>query len=154
MHETQAGQKVGNFFMFLIITSIAFIAGGIATLTLIITLAYIALVVATAVYLFSSSRFLEMGIYRAIPSYLQIDAYIKATIVHIWAFFRIAFGGEKTLTYRERYEMYLQANQIERQPENPYFAPLWMVAIPVVNLLTLPSFFSEKYREYRPLILQ
>ncbi len=35
-----------------------------------------------------------------------------------------------------------------------YLMPAWILSIPVVNLVALPSFFMEKYREWRWVIIE
>jgi len=32
--------------------------------------------------------------------------------------------------------------------------PVWIISVPFINLITLPSLWQSKYREYIPLILQ
>ena len=93
--ETLIGRKVGSLFALMILTSIVFLSGTTTTLTLIITLVYIGLIVATAVQLFGFSRFLEFSIYAKIPTYPELDTHIKASILVSIDFCRIAFGGVK-----------------------------------------------------------
>ncbi len=152
--ETLIGRKIGSIFMFILLTSILFFHGSITTFTLIITLIYIALIVTTTVYLFGFSRFLSFNFYEHIPTYLEFDAHIKASIVTIYDFFRIAFGGIKHSDYQTQYGDFLKENQSIRVATVPYFAPLWIIAIPLINLITLPSLRQSQYREYTPMILQ
>lgn len=152
--ETLIGRKVGSLFILLILTSIVFLSGTTTTLTLILTLVYIGLIVATTVQLFGFSRFLEFSLYNYIPTYAELDAHIKASIVSLYEFCRIAFGGQKRTNYQTQYSQILSANTVTRSPTTPYFAPIWITAIPGVNLITLPSLAQVSYREYIPLILQ
>ncbi len=90
--ETIVGRKIGSLFMLIILLNIVFISVTITTLTLLITLGYIGLIVATAVQLFAFSRFLDFPIYDRIPTFIEFDAHIKAIVVSIYDFCRIAFG--------------------------------------------------------------
>lgn len=152
--ETIIGRKVGSLFAIVILTSIVFLSGSTTTLTLISTLSYIGLIVATAVQLFAFSRFLEFSLYSYIPTYTELDAHIKSAILAGIDFCRIAFGGVVGSTYQEKYQKILSNNQISKQPNISYFAPTWIVWIPGINLITLTSLWQSKYREYAPLILQ
>ena len=131
-----------------------FLSGATTTLTLILTLAYIGLIVATAVQLFGFSRFLDFSFYSLIPTYAELDAHIKAGVISVYDFFRVAFGGVAGSPYQENYQNILSNNQTPKLPNSPYFAPIWIIAIPVVNLITLPSLWQSQYREYAPLIFQ
>lgn len=77
-----------------------------------LTVLYIGLIVFTAVQIFGFSRFFEFAFYTRIPTYLEFDAHIKATCVTFFDFFRIAFGGEKKMSYIERYNLFLEENSI------------------------------------------
>ena len=66
---------------------------------MILTVVYIGLIVATAAQLFGYSRFLEFAIYSRIPTYHELDAHIKASIVSAYDFCRIAFGKTKQSDY-------------------------------------------------------
>ena len=138
----------------MLLTSILFFQGSTTTLTLIITITFIALVVTTTVYLFGFSRFLNFKFYEYIPTYLEFDAHIKASVVTIFDFFRIAFGGTRQSDYKTQYEKFLQENKNIQVAIVPYFAPTWIIAIPGLNLITLPSLRQPQYREYIPMILQ
>ncbi|MBC7503737.1 hypothetical protein H7169_02100 [Candidatus Gracilibacteria bacterium] len=152
--ETLIGRKLGSLFALMLLTSTIFFSGGTTTLTMIMTITYIGLIVATAAQLFGYSRFLEFEIYSRVPTYNELDAHIKASIVTIYDFCRIAFGGKKVSDYGTRYTLLLEQNNKIKSPTLPYFAPIWIVAIPGINLITLPSLWQAQYREYTPLILQ
>ncbi len=138
----------------MILTSIVFLSGTTTTLILILTLAYIGLIVATAVQLFGFSRFLEFSLYSLIPTYAELDAHIKSAILSAYDFCRIAFGGQKRTNYQTHYTQILSENTVIKKATIPYFAPTWIVAIPGVNLITLASLWQSQYREYTPLIVQ
>jgi hypothetical protein len=131
-----------------------FLNGSTTTLALIITIIYIGLIATTTVYIFGFSRFLNFIFYSKIPTFIELDAYIKAAIVIAYDFFRIAFGGEKRSNYQQQYQLSLEKNKYIQSPSIDYFAPNWIFAIPVVNLITVPSIWQIKYREYIPLIIQ
>ncbi len=152
--ETLIGRKVGSLFALLVLTSIVFLSGSTTTLTLIITLAYIGLIVATAVQLFGASRFLDFSFYRLIPTYAELESHIQTSLMSIYDFCRIAFGGVKWVDYQTRYTQILSNNTVIKSSTVPYFAPIWIVWLPVANLITLPSLWQSQYREYTPFILQ
>lgn len=152
--ETIIGRKIGSLFTILLLTSILFLNGSTTTLALIITIIYIGLIATTTVYIFGYSRFLNFIFYSRIPTFLELDASIKAGIITIFDFFQIAFGGEKKSGYQEQYNIYLVKNKEVKLSTVEYFAPTWIFAIPVVNLVTIPSLWQIKYREYTPLIIQ
>jgi hypothetical protein len=154
MWEVRIGRKIGSLFIFILLTSILFFSGATTTLTLICTLIFIGTIVTTAVYLFGFSRFLNFTFYNQIPTYPELDAHIKAGIMWLFDFFRIAFGWEHTINYRAQYTRFLENNQVTQSATISYFAPNWIIAIPVLNLLTIPSLWQSKYKEYAPLILQ
>jgi hypothetical protein len=131
-----------------------FLNGSTTTLALIITIIYIGLIATTTVYIFGFSRFLNFIFYSKIPTFLELDAYIKAGTAMVYDFFRIAFGGEKRSNFQEKYNTYLAKNNLVKVSSVDYFAPNWLFAIPVVNLITIPSLWQLKYREYIPLIIQ
>jgi hypothetical protein len=154
MNETLIWRKIGSLVTFLLLTSILFFSGTTSTLTLIITVIYIWLLVVTTVQLFGFSRFFRFEFYDKIPSYLELDAHFKASIITILDFCRIAFGKEKNSDYQTRYSRYLAMNMRTENAETSYFMPKWLIAIPFVNLITIPSLRQPKYREYLPFILQ
>jgi hypothetical protein len=125
--ETLIGRKVGSLFILLILTSIIFLSGTTTTLTLILTLVYIGLIVATTVQLFGFSRFLEFSLYRYIPTYTELDAHIKTSMISAYEFCRIAFGGQKRTDYQTQYTQILSDNTVIKTPTTPYFAPVWII---------------------------
>jgi hypothetical protein len=153
-YETVIGRKVGSLFALILLTSIVFLSGSTTTLTLIITLTYIGLIVATAVQLFGASRFLDFSFYRLIPTYAELESHIRSGILAGIDFCRIAFGGVKWVDYQTRYTQILSNNTVIQSSTVPYFAPIWIVWLPVANLITLPSLWQVRYREYTSLILQ
>lgn len=154
MNETLIWRKIGTIVSFFLLTSILFFSGTTTTLTLIITVVYIWLLVVTTVQLFGFSRFFHFEFYDRIPSYLELDAHFKASIITMLDFCRIAFGKEKNSDYQTRYSRYLSMNMRTEKVETVYFMPKWLIAIPFVNIITLPSIRQSKYREYLPFILQ
>lgn len=154
MKETAIGRKMWNWITFLIIVSSVFISWNVSMLALILTIGYIWLIVTTAVYLFVHSRFINFWWYQFFPTYLQFDAHIKALCMTWLDFVRVSFGKKKSKSYQERYQAYLHSNQSTMMPKSPYFAPLWLVCIPVINLLLVPSLFTKKSHEYGALIVQ
>lgn len=154
IEETIIGRKIGTLFICILLINIIFFSGSTTTLSLIIILAYIGLIVTTAVYLFGFSKFLSFKFYTIIPTYLELDAHVKVSIVTVANFIRIAFGGEKKFSYQEIFDTHINKNTLKETASIEYFTPNWIFAIPFVNLITLPSLWQQKYQEYKPLIFQ
>ncbi len=154
MNECIIWRKMGTLTTFLLLTNIIFFSGTTTTLTLIITILYIWLIVVTAVQLFAFSRFQNFVFYDKIPSFLELDAHIKAIIVSVFDFLRIAFGKDKSTDYSGRYSYFLAINMKTKYDITPYFMPKWLIAIPFINLICIPSLWQAKYREYLVFILQ
>lgn len=153
-YETILGNKISNFSAFIILTSIVFFSGATTTLILILSLLYIGLIVATTVQLFGFSKFLRFSFYDKIPSYLEFDAHVKSSIIRAFDFFRIAFGGQSRSAYQEIYRTTLEKNMLTKAYTNQYFMPAWLIAIPGINIISLPSLWQSEYKEYKLYILQ
>lgn len=154
-HETDTGRRIGSLMMTLILLSITLLSGSINTITLILTLITIGLIVATGVYLFGFSQFLQFGWYRYVPSYLELETRCTALILTVIDTVRIAFGGSQTESYQARYDRLMRERTMRSSEEVAvYFLPRWIIGLPVINLITLPSLWQSRYRVYRPLILQ
>lgn len=95
--------------------------------------------------------------YRYIPTYIEFETHFFASIKYLWMFIQVIFGGERKVTYRKLYNELLARNtqSINMEGENTeYFMPLWIVGLLVVNIITIPSFFNQKYTRYKYCILQ
>jgi hypothetical protein len=152
--ETLIWRKVGSFFAFITLTTLVFLSGTTTTLMFILTTWYIALIVVTGVQLFVSSRFLEFSLYTKIPTYTELDAHIKAGVLTGYDYCRVAFGGAKVSNYEEIYQSIISNTSTLQHSNILYPLPLWIIWLPIANLITLPSLWQVKYREYTPLILQ
>lgn len=108
----------------------------------------------TAVHLFVYDKWLSVSAYKLIPTYPEIEAHIMASIMSVVDFFRVAFGGENRRGYSSLYEVYRARYTQSVTPTTPYILPQSVIAIPGVNLITLPSLWRSDMREYRGLILQ
>lgn len=153
-NESKIGSKVSNFSIFLILLSMIFLSWGTATIVLVLSLIYIATVVITAVQLFVTSQFLQFGFYKYIPTYHEFDAHVKAIFLQGINFIKIAFWWQSTVSYTEKYEQILAKNQESSSSNEAYFAPSWIIALPIVNLICIPSLWQKKYNQYIPMILQ
>lgn len=151
--ETRIGRKVGSALMFLIILAIV-LFGGVSSIVFLLTIISIAIFVITGVFLFVKDQFMTLALYEYIPSYHQIEAIFMAAITSVTDFFRIAFWGEKRENFQEKYKRFLWKYERIIPPDTPYWTYSWIFAVPFVNLLTIPSFFREKYAIYRGLIAE
>ncbi len=145
---------MGNLIAFTIITLIVFYGGSVSTLVFAITILSIVLFIMTAVYLFMYDVFLSLSLYAYIPTYASIEAHIAASLISVYDFFRVAFGGTKRGNYTDLYGQKLKLYETTISPTTPYVLPSWIIAIPGLNLFTLPSIMSEGARPYRGLIAQ
>ncbi len=152
--EIQIGSRLSSIVLSIILIGNIFFSGNNTTLMSMILFLYICLIVATTVQLFGFSRFFAFSFYEKIPSYIEFDAYIKASIINAYNFLRIAFWGSKQSNFREIYEGILQKNNVQQEPTTKYPLPSWIIAIPVINIITVPSLTKVQYREYTKLILQ
>jgi hypothetical protein len=148
------GRRVGNLIALVLITLIVFYGGSVSTLVFAITILSIVLWIVTAVYLFMYDVFLSLSLYAYIPTYASIEAHIAASIISLYDFFRVAFGGEKRGNYGSVYSEKLELYETVIAPTAPYILPSWLIAIPGINLLTLPSIMSDGARPYHGLIAQ
>ena len=83
-----------------------------------------------------------------------MEAHFFATVKYAKEFFRVAFGSEHTITYRELLELEKNQHHTIYTTEEKYFMPLWLIAIPGINLITIPSLFQARFASYRFLIIQ
>jgi hypothetical protein len=157
--EIQTGRRIASFMVAIIILT-AFVSWGVG-LGVLFAIIYIGLIVITLVGLFVQKQFFSLGIYHSIPTYLEFEAHLFACVRYSWSFVRVIFGGEKKANYQEVYsEILVQKTSSSSQWGNngdwsvPYFMPLWLVGLPVFNLITLPSLFNSTYARYRDIVLQ
>lgn len=153
-NEYQTGARIGSFFAFVCITLLAFFGGAVSALLFVVTLSGIILFIITGMYLFFRGEFFSVSLYQYIPSYASIEAHIAALCISTYDFLRVAFGGEKKETYRDIYTRKLWEYTQTLTPTWAYIMPAWIMAIPVVNLVTLPSLWLTNMREYKALVIE
>lgn len=155
-NEIRIGGKVWSFGLAIImIVTILTESTGLAVL---LSLIYISIIVITLVGLFVQKQFFSLWFYQYIPTYHEFEAHMFASVRYLFMFIRVIFWGQKNFFYQDLYNQTL-SNNTEKwaTPEewwNSYFIPLWIIGIPVLNLITLPSYWNQSYRQYRSLILQ
>lgn len=131
-----------------------FLGSSGSTLAFFITIVGIILFIMTAVSLFLRGEFLTFSVYRFIPTYADIEACIVASLESLSEFFRVAFGGKKSSSFTERFEQKKEFYSRITPPVRDYILPRWIIAIPGLNLITLPSLWQSEQREYHGAILQ
>jgi hypothetical protein len=129
------------------------LGGAEGFLSFVITALYIGVFVFLGVYLFVYERFVLWDILQRIPSYRSIEAHIVACVRTGVEFFGVVFGKKRTGSYSLYLEEALALGGTGGAPTE-YFMPASIIAVPVINLLSLPSFFIASYRVYRALIIQ
>lgn len=149
LEEIKIARKVWNFFLFFILLFAILFKGFVNFPVFIVLAVYIALFVATAVFLMAESKFLHIKYYNLIPTYHELEAKIHASIESFFDFFRIAFGKEKTKNFSDRYHFYLEKYSTKTAPETAFWTHPAIIAIPLINIFTIPSFFREKFHEYQ-----
>lgn len=106
--EIRTGRKISSFAVALIILS-SFVSGGVG-LGVLFSLVYIGIIVVTLVGLFVQKQFFALGFYQSIPTYIEFESHIFASLRYAWSFIRVVFGGEKKANYREVYDEILARN--------------------------------------------
>lgn len=147
--EMKIGRKVGNFFLFLMIFFGILFDSFINFPTFFVLLAYIVLFVTTAVFLMTESKFFQPKQYRYIPNYHDIEAFLHASLSACGEFFKVAFGQEKQSNFREKFDFYQKKYSEKIAIETPFWSHPAIIGIPILNLITIPSFFNKKFHEYQ-----
>lgn len=149
IREVLLGRKIGNFFFFLFLFFVATTKSFITFPVIFTLITYIAILVSTSVFLLVRSDFLELPFYKYIPKYHELEARIHAFFTIFIEFFRVAFGKSKTKTFASEYQKYLEKyDQKEKIIENFWTHPM-IIGLPIINLITIPSFFQKKFHEYQ-----
>lgn len=149
IREILLGRKIGNFFFFLFLF-FAMLTKSFITFPVIFTLiVYIAILVSTSVFLLVRSDFLELPFYRYIPKYHEIEARIHAFFSIFIEFFRVAFGKNKNKNFKSEYEKYLEKYDKKEKIEENFWTHPMIIGLPIINLITIPSFFQKKFHEYQ-----
>ena len=147
--EMQIGRKVGNFFFFLMIFFGVLFESFINFPTFFVLLAYIVLFVTTAVFLMTESKFFQPKQYRYIPTYHDAEAFLHASLSACGEFFKVAFGQEKKSSFQEKFQFYQHKYSKKVAIETPFWTHPVIIGIPILNLITIPSFFNKKFHEYQ-----
>ena len=147
--EMQIGRKVGNFFFFLMIFFGVLFESFINFPTFFVLLAYIVLFVTTAVFLMTESKFFQPKQYRYIPTYHDLEAFLNASLSACGEFFKVAFGQEKKSSFQEKFQFYQHKYSEKVAIETPFWTHPAIIGIPILNLITIPSFFNKKFHEYQ-----
>lgn len=147
--EIIIGRKVSHFLLFLLIVSWVAIGSSINILSFLILIGFIGLIVTNAVWIFAKNSFLFLGFYNFIPTYHEFEARIFAFFIMTKEFLQVAFGKQKEKNFQDEYNKILAKNS-EKIPfsENFWTHPT-IIAIPFVNIITIPSFFQKKFHEYQ-----
>lgn len=88
--EILIARKVGNFFTSLLIMSSILFGNG-NSLFFIIILIFLSIIITTGVQLIKFGRFLVLPWYTYIPTYHEIEAHGKTSLLYIWQWLRAAF---------------------------------------------------------------
>ncbi len=147
--EMKIGQKVGNFFFFLMIFFGILFDSFINFPTFFVLLAYIVIFVTTAVFLMTESKFFQPKQYQYIPIYHDVEAFLHASFSACKEFFKVAFGQEKKSSFQEKFQFYQQKYSEKIAIETPFWTHPIIIGIPILNLITIPSFFNKKFHEYQ-----
>ncbi len=144
---------IGSFFTFLYIISVLF-SWEVWFIPFIIMILGIVLFVIEGIYLFIYNSFVSWNVLDKIPSYLELEGHIVASIKSIVGFFLVSFWKEKTWSYAQYYEEHI--SRLDTTPVNieKYFMPTSLIWIPFWNIFTIPSLFIDKYKPYRFLIIE
>jgi hypothetical protein len=150
---TQIGKNNGTLSYVLIVCLIIY-TGDTSLLSLIWILLYSILLAYIGVAILILHRFPGLSVLSSLPSSTSIESHIYTLFMSLIQFFWVIFWGSKKETYTELYAK-IHTYRTQAVPyEQPYFMPRYMIAIPVVNIISLPSLFIKKYRENRANIVQ
>ena len=148
----QLGRKIGSFIFFVIIFSSLFLDWSTG-ISLILTFLLILLIVYSGVSLFLRGNLPIFQIYSWIPSYREFEAHIKTGFMWGFKVMTILGGSEGWVSYTSMYNENLSSKEWWTY-ENSFVVSPRFIGVPIINLITIPSLFQEKYREYTPVILQ
>ncbi len=149
LKEVLIGRKVSNFFLFLILFFAAATHSFITFPVIFCVLIYVGIFVSTSVFLMVQSQFLSLPFYKYIPTYHEFEARIFAMFSLLKEFFRVAFGKEKTTTFALEYQKFLEKYSQKVSFDEKFWTSPALIGLPILNLITLPSFFQKKYHEYQ-----
>ncbi len=145
-------RKVSSF-AFLLIVSTSLFLDESTWLSLIFTLLTVILIVFSWVSLFMTGSFPIFLPYKWIPSYEELKAHLKASLTWSITMIKILGWAEKSKTYDELFSENL--SQITAWVyKEPLMVSPRIIGIPYLNLVTVPSLFQEKYKEYVDVVLQ
>ncbi len=122
------------------------------TTGLLVTLAYIILVVTLSVRLFLEEKWVEIHILWLLPSPENINSYIITFYRYGIELIKTIIGKEANLSYQEVRARILSNQEFENPA--PYLMSPIIIGIPILNVITLPSYFIEKYSIWRYALLQ
>lgn len=147
--EILIGKKVSHFFLFLFIISLIITNNSLDILNFLILFGYIILIASNAVWIFAKNSFLFLKIYNFIPTYHEAEAKIFAFFSMTKEFFQVAFGKEKSKNFQDEYQKILQKNSQKTQIETDFWTHPAIISLPIINIITIPSFFNKKFHEYQ-----
>ncbi len=122
------------------------------TTGLIVTLWYILFVVTLGVQLFVGGKWIEMHILRLLPEIGELN--MKITILYLYSIeiFKMIIWKQNTRSYRDLSEELLSQKE-SATPSAFLFSPM-LIGIPILNIVTIPSFFMERFVLWRHALLQ
>ena len=147
------GRVLWSLFAFIYIISLLF-SSEVWLIPTIVIILWIVLIVVEGIYLFLYNSFVSWNILDKIPTYNEVESHIRATSISIVEFFKVSFGKEKTGTYSDHFQNYMdEMNEHESHPDS-YFMPAWLIGIPFWNIFSIPSLFIKKYNSYRFIVME
>ena len=123
-------------------------------MTTIFTIVYVLIFTIESVFLFTENTFQFAHWLNKIPSYRNLEAHFFSILKYGKEFLRVAFGSEHSITYREILEQENNRANVSDDGYDVYFMPVWLLAIPGINLIAIPSLFRARWKAYRFLITQ
>lgn len=147
--EIIIGRKVSHFLFFLLICAYVFFGNSFNILVFLLLICIILLFVTNAVWIFTKNEFLTLKLYNFIPTYHEFESKISALYSMTKEFLQVAFGKKKEKNFQSEYQIALAKHSEKIPPEEKFWTHPGIIAFPLVNFITLPSFFNKKFHEYQ-----
>ena len=150
--DTEIWRKVSSC-IFIVFSLCIIFTGSTSALSLLVLFLSIAYIVFIGINLLFSGVFVRYSFYSYIPTYRDILDILSAIFKTIWENIRVIFWKEKEYSFKSIL-FSLKEQKREKFTINDSPIPLWLIGIPLINLIFLPILFQRKYKELRGLIIQ
>lgn len=148
-NEVHIAARLSNFFLFFAVVFGVIFGTYVNMLSFLWLLAYISLAVSHAVFLLVKNTFFTLPLYQFIPTYHDIEASVFASFSMIKEYLFAAFGKEKQKNFQNEFSLARKKFSEIHTFEEKFWVHPMIIALPIINFITIPAFFQEKYHEYQ-----